>query len=326
MLARMPRLLATVVIAALLGACTASAWPDGPPATTPAVSPAADATAGPNPRGEPAEDDARQRASLLPRGGSQVFPAYRLVGYAGAPGSAALGRLGVGRLEDRVAELDPLAARYASGRQPLPVLELIATVVRSTPGADGRYRTRLGDDVIERHLAAARATQGYLLLNIQPGRADLLQEVQAYERWLREPDVGVALDPEWAVGPGQVPGRVFGQVTGAQLDGVAAYLSGLVASHELPEKVMLYHQLAPHIVQSPEALGAHPGIALVVSVDGIGSMAQKVATWNRITALTPPYVHRGFKLFHEEDSAKGALMTPEQVLGLTPQPEYVLYE
>ncbi len=255
-----------------------------------------------------------------------MFPAHRLVGYAGAPGSPALGRLGVGSLADRVAELPALADSYAAGRRPLPVLELLATVVQAKPGPDGMYRHRLPDAVIEEHLAAARSIQGYLLLGVQPGRAAFLDEVKALERWLREPDVGLALDPEWAVGPRQVPGQVYGHVTGAQLDAVAAYVSALVTAGGLPEKVVVYHQLAPSIVRQPEALGAHPGVALVVSVDGIGAMADKVATWNRVGALAPPHVHRGFKLFYQEDAAQGALMTPEQVLALTPQPEYVLYE
>ncbi|MGZ8751097.1 MAG: hypothetical protein ACXWYP_09515, partial [Pseudonocardia sp.] len=317
-------LVATASAAALFAACGSAPVPGGTAAGTPSSDRLSSPTA--TPADPPAATPTTQPAAELPRGGRSVFPAYRLVGYAGYPGSPALGRMGIGKLEDRIAELEPLSARYAAGRRPLPVLELIATVVRAAPGADGMYRTRVSDAVIERHLAAARAAGGYLLLNIQPGRAAFLDEVRALERWLRQPDVGVALDPEWAVGPGQVPGKVFGKVTGAQLDAVAAYLSGVVAQHALPEKVMLYHQLAPQIVANPAGLRAHPGVAAVVSVDGIGTMADKVATWNKIVALTPPHVRRGFKLFYEEDAAEGALMTPEQVLALTPQPEYVLYE
>ena len=319
-----------VVPVVLLGAC-AVVMPSGEPGRKQAVpvdtsraSGGAGGSAGTAERG--VGDPGASPSPQLPRGGRQVFPTYRLVGYAGAPGSPALGRLGVGSLADRVAELPALADGYAAGRQPLPVLELIATVVQSKPGPDGMYRVRLPDEVIQQYLAAARSIQGYLLLNVQPGRAPLLDEVQALERWLREPDVGLALDPEWAVGSRQVPGRVFGQVTGAQLDAVAAYVSGIVAAGGLPEKVVLYHQLAPSIVRQPEALSAHPGVALVVSIDGIGAMADKVATWNRVAPLAPAHVHRGFKLFNQEDAAEGPLMTPEQVLALIPQPEYVLYE
>jgi hypothetical protein len=40
----------------------------------------------------------------------------------------------------------------------------------------------------------------------------------------------------------------------------------------------------------------------------------------------PTGVHPGFKLFHDEDTRSGPLMTPKQVLALRPTPEYVLYE
>ncbi len=262
----------------------------------------------------------------LPRGGTVVFPEHRLVGYAGLPSAPGMGRLGIGDLDERITEIERLGLQYAGNRTPLPVLELIATVVHRRPGKDGHYRSRIDEAIVQRHLEAARRHQAILLLNIQPGRAAFLDEVKAWERWLREPDVGLALDPEWAVKDGQVPGRVYGSTTGAELDEIAAWVSDLVVTHQLPEKVLLYHQLHTSIVRNPEQLRPHPGVTLIVSVDGIGSPGAKTATWNRIVAVTPPHVHKGFKLFFEEDRRHGPLMTPEQVLALTPRPEYVLYE
>jgi hypothetical protein len=154
----------------------------------------------------------------LPGGGTRVFPDHRLVGYSGYPGSPALGRLGVGALDDRATEITALASEYAAGRRPLPVLELIATVVHAKPGPDGLYRTRIDQEIVRRHLDAARRHGAILLLNIQPGRAAFLDEVKHWEPWLREPDVGLALDPEWAVKAGQVPGTVFGRTTGRGRD------------------------------------------------------------------------------------------------------------
>lgn len=264
---------------------------------------------------------------VLPRGGRTVFPRFRLIGFCGLPGAAALGRMGIGSLRDRIAEIERMAARYAVDRETLPVLELIVCVVQSSPGSDGRYRARVSPQIIRDHLAAARAHGALLLLNVQPGRARFLDEVRVLEPWLREPDVGVALDPEWAVGPGQVPGRVFGRTTGAELDGVAGYLSGLVAQGGLPEKVMVVHQLAPSIIRGQGGLRAHPGVAVVKSVDGIGSAGAKTDTWYRLVTGMPAVMHPGFKLFFDEDTSRGSrLMTPGQVLALTPTPEYVIYE
>jgi hypothetical protein len=276
----------------------------------------------------PAPTTATSRAAPreLPRGGRTIFPDYRLVGFAGHPHSAALGRLGVGDLDDRAKEIEKVAAPLAGGRKALPVLELIATVVQGSPGRDGTYRVRGSDAMIADYLAAARQVDGILLLDIQPGRSDFLTEVKYYEKWLREPDVGVALDPEWAMGPGQVPMKVFGHTTGKQIDAVAGYLSGVVAKHDLPEKVLVYHQLAPEIVRSEQDLKPHEGVVIVKSVDGIGSRAMKEDTYRRLTRSLPKGVHAGFKLFYDEDRQHGKLMTPSQVLALHPRPEYILYE
>jgi hypothetical protein len=248
------------------------------------------------------------------------------VGYAGLTGAATLGRLGIGDLDARVRELKRRAKPYAKGREVLPVVEIIATIVQPRPGEDGQYRTRLADQEIERYLKAARKGKGILLLNIQPGQSTFLTEVKAYEKYLREPDVGVALDPEWAMEPGQIPGRAYGRTTGKELDGVARYLSRLTAKNNLPEKVMVYHQVAASVVRKESGLKEHDGVAVIKSVDGIGSRGPKETTYKVVNKTTPDFVHAGFKLFYVEDREQGALMTPEQVLKLKPQPEYVMYE
>ena len=324
-------------------ASRAQAWSTPPIATVPAgtappmftqpgwtPSPTANTTApGSAPSPVPTAESRVQPVTVpkeLPRGGRAIFPRYRLVGYAGSPFSPALGRLGIGGLDARGRELKRQARPYRRNREILPVFELIATMATAFPGKGRMYRTRTDDATIRRYLAAARRNRALLLLNIQPGRADFLAEVRAYERWLREPDVGLALDPEWAVGPSQVPGRVYGRTTGVELDGVARYLSGLTRQHDLPEKALVFHQVAPSVVQSQNRLRAHPGVVMIKSVDGIGSAGAKRATWRRLVTGMPPHIQSGFKLFFQEDRRSGPLMTPAQVLALRPVPAYVMYE
>ncbi len=249
-----------------------------------------------------------------------------LVGFCGAPGAKALGRM-TGDLAAAGRELRKQIAAFPQGRPVTPVVELIATTVHRSPGEDGMYRSRCTDDTIRKYLDAARALNGLLLLDIQPGRADFLPEVQAYEHWLKEPDVGVALDPEWAVEPGVVPGKKFGRTTGTELDEVARYLGGLAELHRLPAKVMVYHQVASSVVRDEQLLEPHAGVSVIKVVDGIGSAAAKKATWKTLMPQKPDHVRPGFKLFFDEDTRRGAaLMTPAEVLELTPAPAYVLYE
>jgi hypothetical protein len=265
-------------------------------------------------------------AAELPRGGRTLFPRYRLVGYAGGVGTAAFGRLGVGDIDARGREIERQAKALAGGRTPLPVFELISVVAHDTPGRNGLYNSRVSDAVIARYLAAARRHRAMLLLDIQPGREDFLPLVKGLSRWLEQPDVGLALDPEWAVEPGDVPGKRFGRMTGRELDSVAAYVDGLVRRHHLPQKPLVFHQVAASVVVGESAVRQRPGVVVVKSVDGIGSRSLKTATWTRLVAHLPSSIHTGFKLFFEEDRRHGPLMTPAQVLRLRPQPEYVLYE
>lgn len=129
------------------------------------------------------------------------------------------------------------------------------------------------------------------------------------------------------MGPGQVPMQSFGSTSGEELNEVAGYLAGLVAAHKLPEKVMLFHILNPQIISNEAALLNHDGVVQIKSVDGIGAPADKIATYDRVKASVPPHVKMGFKLFYEEDvTTSGYLMTPAEVMALTPVPDYIMYE
>ena len=108
---------------------------------------------------------------------------------------------------------------------------------------------------------------------------------------------------------------------------MSRYLSQVVEANNLPEKVMLFHQLHVTIVKSPKALKQHPGVVPINSVDGIGSPAQKIATYKGVMKTRPSYVHAGFKIFFKEDVATGKrLITAKDALSLKPQPEYILFE
>ena len=122
--------------------------------------------------------------------------------------------------------------------------------------------------------------------------------------------------------------RAYGHTTGAELNRTAAYLARLVKRHDLPEKVMVYHQVAASVVRRESGLKAHDGVAIIKSVDGLGPPGPKINTYRVVNRTTPKHVHAGFKLFFTEDrrGSTGRLMTPREVLALRPRPEYVMYE
>ena len=267
---------------------------------------------------------------VLPKGGTEIFPEYRLVGYSGIKGDTNedLGRL-TGDLDEACKEIETIGKRYAKGREVLPVFEMITVVVHPSPGEDGKYRSRRPKSEVREYLRAARKCDGILLLNIQPGRSEFLPEMEYYKNLIRQPDVGVALDPEWAMDPGEVPGRALGRSTGPELNRAAAYLSEIVAENDLPEKVMVFHQFNLGAVEKVGKIKPHEGVAIVRSVDGLGGPEIKTEEYDLLATGLPDYIHPGFKLFYKEDvhSEWGSrLMTPKEVMALKPEPEYILYE
>ena len=274
---------------------------------------------------EPGADRAGEAAPPeLPRGGRAIFPRFRVVAYYGAPQADELGTLGVGSPDQAGRRLARQARAYkGGGKRVLPAFELIAVVANAAPGADGRFRSRQSPAIIRRYLAAARRAKALLLLDIQPGRADFLAEMRALEPFLREPDVGLALDPEWHVGPGEIPGKVLGSVDADVVNAVSARLAAIVRERRLPEKLLVVHQFTPDMVRGRDRLIARPGVPTVLDVDGFGTRAQKVAKYRELTRGTPRGFVPGLKLFYREDVG---LMQPRTVLGLRPQPQLVIYE
>ncbi len=261
--------------------------------------------------------------SELPRGGRSIFPAYRVVAFYGAPQARALGALGIGTPDAAAARLAKAARPYAKKSRPVqPAFELIATIAAAAPGDDGLYRIHQSDRIIGRYLSAARRAKALLVLDIQPGRGDFLSEARRLEKWLSQPDVGIALDPEWHVGPDGVPGKVIGSVTAEQINEVSAYVSAFVADHDLPDKLFVVHQFTPDMIRNKERIARRLGLAVTMNVDGFGNQANKIGKYHEFTSELTRF-HNGFKLFYEEDTD---LMSPAQVLGLRPPPDLVVYE
>ncbi len=259
----------------------------------------------------------------LPGGGRRLLPDRRIVAFYGAPQAAELGQLGIGTPASAARKLAKQARGYRQPNRPvLPAMELIAVVAAAHPGEGGRYNTRADPKVIDRYLKAARRAKALLILDIQPGRSDFFTEAQRLRKWLKEPDVGLALDPEWRMGPGEVPGNVIGSVEAREVNATSAWLAQIVKEGDLPEKLFLIHQFTDDMVDDSQ-LQERPGLSMVLNADGFGGPSIKKAKYRAFTRSPRDFFHTGFKLFYREDTN---LMTPRQVLRLKPPPDVVIYE
>ena len=259
----------------------------------------------------------------LPRGGRVILPGHRVVAFYGAPQDRELGTLGIGTPDEAGRRLLRVAKRYAPLGEPvLPAMELIAVVAAGAPGNDGKYRTRQPDKVIRRYLRAARRIKALLILDIQPGRSDFLIEAMRLKRWLKEPDVSLALDPEWRVDAPNLPGQVIGSVSSQEVNAVSFWLDRLSRRGNLPQKLLLIHRFTHDMIRDQGRLKRRPGIALAINVDGFGGREIKRAKY-RDFASPNDHFYDGFKLFFHEDTN---LLQPKQVARLRPAPHIVVYE
>lgn len=250
-----------------------------------------------------------------------LFPANRVLSLYGAPqlGSTALGKrtpAGASRLLARqVRPYERLGERPV-----IPSFDLIGVVANSTRGPDRLYRTRQPDALIAQYLEVARSFGGRLVIDIQPGRSPVLDEIDALEPWIAQPDVDVAIDPEWNVGPRGVPGVTAGSITGRDLNAASRRIGTIVEEHALPPKLLVVHQFSNRSIRRRAQIKQRSGVTTTLNFDGIGAVAPKIAGYE---ALATEGLFSGFSLFYDLDTP---LMKPAAVLALDPEVDFLLYQ
>jgi hypothetical protein len=262
----------------------------------------------------------------LPGGGRVMFPGRRLVAMYGHPGTPSLGVLGEQGVEAAVTRARRLARPYRSlsAVPVVPAFELIATVAQRSAGSDGDFSGEATVAKLRPWVRAAARNGMYVVLDLQPGRAELLDQARRYRSLLLEPHVGLAVDPEWKLGPRQRPGGQIGSIGAAEINRTSAWLATLTRNNDLPQKLFVVHQFRLSMIRHPERLRTdRPEIAVLIHMDGQGSVAQKHATWDAVRRARPDKVPMGWKNFFDEDSH---VFTPAQTMAKRPRPLMVSYQ
>jgi hypothetical protein len=270
------------------------------------------------PRPSPA---ARSGGTQAPPGTAELFPGSRVVAYYGAP-----------QMRQTVLGMNspPVAARkLAAQSRPYTTLgdrpvvgefDLVSVFATAGGGKDGLYRLRQSSDVIQIYLDQARAVGARLMLDVQPGRSTFTAETEALAPWLAQPDIDLALDPEWNVGPRGVPGQTPGKVGPTQVNAVIRALSATIREYDLPPKLLVVHQFRRGMIRGKSRIRPRRGVQVLLNFDGIGSPAPKAAGY---AALASPTLFNGFSLFYQRDTP---LMKAGAVLALEPEPDFMLYQ
>lgn len=279
----------------------------------------------PNPQSAPSAQ-ATLPPPILPGGGRTLFPDRRLVALYGIPNNPALGALGEQPMQQTIDRVKQLAHDYQpySNVPMLPTLEIIATIASGSPTSNDDYSLETDPATLTPWLDAARDAGVYTVLDLQPGRSDFLTQAKEYAGLLKRPGVGLALDPEWRLGPDEVPLQRVGSVDVSEINVTAAWLAGLTKQYRLPQKLLLIHQFRASMIANRQNLDtSHPELGIVIQMDGKGAQSQKQSTWQAIRADAPANVRFGWKDFYDEDQP---MLTPEQTMAVEPQPWYVSYQ
>jgi hypothetical protein len=262
----------------------------------------------------------------LPGGGQLAFPGRRMVALYGNPTSPLLGALGEQGMPESVARAQALAAEYQpfSDVPVVPAFEIITTVASTAPGPDGDFSNESEVAVLRPYVDAARAAGMYVVLDLQPGRADFLTQARRYAELLAEPHVGLALDPEWRLGPNQRHLAQIGSVGADEVNAVVDWLALLVRERSLPQKVLVLHQFRTMMISDRARVDTGSDeVAVLVHADGFGAMEDKLETWAALRAEPLAGARWGWKNFYDEDRPTP---TPQTTLAVSPEIVFVSYQ
>jgi hypothetical protein len=259
-----------------------------------------------------------------PRDGA-MLPGKRIVAYYGNPLSKRMGVLGELPPDSMMASLRERAREWQaadSTREVQPALHLIATVAQGYAGRDGKHRLRMADTLIQRVAGWAEANGWLLFLDVQVGHSTMDAELPRLARWLARPYVHLGLDPEFAMKDGSVPGRKMGTIDAREVNYAIDLLGGIVDSLGLPPKVLVIHRFTQRMLTGYDRIELDPRVQVVIHMDGFGDRPLKRSVY-RDFIVKEPVEFTGFKLFYKNDRP---MMTPDEVLTLSPNPVYIQYQ
>lgn len=301
-----------------------------PPGTTAAADSSENPTAKPalSVRSVSTGDSTLDSLTYAPTGA--ILPAKRIFAYYGNPHSKRMGILGKYPKDEMLHRLDQEIEnwRKADPKTPIqPALHLVATSAQGAPGKDGGYRMRMSDKTIKKVLKWGNEHKAIVFLDIQRGHAPLGPEMAYMEKYLKLPFVHLGIDPEFSMVTGARPGTKIGSYDAADVNQAVQFLSRIVRENHLPPKVLIVHRFTQGMIKNYKNIKLDPNVQIVMDMDGWGPPVLKKDSYHDYIQKEPVQ-YTGFKLFYENDFRKpgSRIMTPAEVLALTPTPMYIQYQ
>ncbi|MDE1965742.1 MAG: hypothetical protein KGI41_00670 [Patescibacteria group bacterium] len=259
-----------------------------------------------------------------------LFPYDRIVAYYGNFYSKQMGVLGEYPPDVVLEKLRAAVAEWEAADPSTPVIpaiDYIAVTAQGSPGADGKYRYEMPDSQIDHAIELANEVHGVVFLDVQVGLSNLKAELPPLAKYLSMPNVYLAIDPEFSMKYGNPPGTVIGTFDASDINYAANYLAFLAAQHGLPPRILVVHRFTYDMVTNYEKIRPLPNVEIVMDMDGWGTPEKKYGTYTNVIA-PEPVQFTGFKLFYKNDVKPPSthMLTPPEVLKLTPAPSFIQYQ
>jgi len=259
-----------------------------------------------------------------------LLPHNRILAYYGNFYSTRMGILGEFSEEEVLSRLAAEKANWeeADPNTPvIPAINYIAITAQGSAGADGKYRLRMPDSEIDKAVAMANKIDGIVILDIQIGFSTLQEELPLLEKYLALPNVHLGIDPEFSMKGIHPPGKVIGSFNADDMNYTIDFMSDIVKKYELTPKVLIIHRFTKPMVQGYKDVTPTPQVQVVIDMDGWGPVDKKIGTYN-LVAYPEPIQFTGFKIFYYNDlkAPSTGLITPEEVISLTPAPSFIQYQ
>ncbi len=246
----------------------------------------------------------------------------RLFAYYGSPTGPGLGILGNLPRPDMLKHMRQTIANWQPhyGQPLLSTYHMVTTVANPHPPT---YRHQVALDIIQQWIESAKADGVVVILDIQPGRANIMEEYGRIRQFLYEPHVHLAIDPEFVMWEDQIPLIDVGQILAEQVNEIQADMNEIGYEIGL-NRVLIVHQFVDSMIPDKHNLQAYPFVELLINGDGVGPPAAKIRNYNQY-ATEAGFEYGGFKLFPTDGDRP--VMSPEWVMdALTPQPVLIIIQ
>jgi hypothetical protein len=259
-----------------------------------------------------------------------ILPDKRIVAYYGNPLSKKMGALGQYPKEEMLHRLKEEVDKWEKAdpdHTVQPALHLIAVVAQGEPGKAGKYRMVMPDNIIRDVYEWAKEANAIMFVDIQTGQDDIRTLLPRFEWILKNPDVHLAVDPEFnLIKSGKRPGSKVGTYDAADINFASSFLQKIVKQYNLPPKVFIVHRFTRNMVTNAKQITFYPEVEIVMNMDGWGAPWLKRDSYKDYI-VREPVQFTGFKLFYHNDTKKGdPLLSPQEVLRLNPTPVYIQYQ